>query len=265
MSATATTVSSGRAPVLNPAFAGRLAAPGPRFTLLPALAAWGLLLLLPAANFDLQICATPPATPTAAFGQAWAVSLAGLHPPAALAEWALMVLAMMLPLMVAETGQIAARVYRRSRTGVVLTYLSGYLGAWLLAGPLVILLTLAARAGLQSVAGPAVSPLPALGAGALWMISPLRLRLLARGHYRPVIAAGGHRALKDAARAGAGKAGFCLLTCLPLMVAMQAAGGGPAGMALLTVLLIAERRTARPAPQGSAMVLIFFGFYAVLV
>ncbi len=264
MSAAATTARTGRIPVLSPVFAGQLAGPGPRFTLLPALAAWCLLAAMPAAHFNLQICATPPATTAAAFGQAWAVSLAGLQPWPALAEWGLMVVAMMLPLMVAEAGQIAARVYRRSRTGVVLTYLAGYLGTWLLAGPMVIILTLAARAGLQSVAGPAASPLLALGAGALWMISPLRLRLLARGHYRPVIAAGGRAALQGAARAGAGKAGFCLLTCLPLMVAMQVAGGGLAGMALLTVLLIAERRTPRPAPQGAAMLLIFFGFYSVL-
>lgn len=247
-----------------PGQARRLRCLGVQATLLPALLAWSVLCALAFTSMELQLCLTRPSGGAAAFQQALALSWFNFRPTSAAFEWALMVMAMMLPLVAADAEHLRARAFRRDQTRAVLAFLAGFLGMWLLLGIPVIALTLVARAGLHAF-GPTLAILLPLLLAAFWILGPNYRRVLTRCHFRPVLPAAGPPLYRAALRYGLSAATRCAAGCLPLMLGMQLAGGGMIGMLLLSLLLIAARRAQRPDTSGAAAVLIAYAILLTLI
>src|SRR6476660_9697352 len=120
---------SRRAPLLTAAARAAPASPAFRFALLPAAAAWLLLLLAPARELPLSLCLG-----AAGFGPGFGATIAAMASRAAPAgmvgEWALMVAAMMLPLAAPMVRHVADRSFAFRRTRAALLFLCAYLAVW---------------------------------------------------------------------------------------------------------------------------------------
>lgn len=188
-----------------------------------------------------------------AAGAAWAGSLVdtlrlalAFNSPARLAgEWALMIAAMMSPLMVAPLRHVRARSFAWRRPRAMLMFVAGYAAVWMSAGVVLAALALAARA-----AAPAPLACVALVAtlALIWQVSPAKQWCLNRCHRRPALAAFGAAANRDAVRFGLANGAACVGTCWALMLLPLVAGAGHlATMAAVTLLVLAERLDP-PAP-----------------
>src|SRR4051812_25170810 len=111
-----------RPPLLTAAARGAPASPAFRFAILPAAAAWLLLLLAPARDLPLALCLG-----AAGFGPDFGATVDAVWSRAApwrlIAEWALMVAAMMLPLAAPMVRHVADRSFAIRRTRAALLFL----------------------------------------------------------------------------------------------------------------------------------------------
>jgi predicted metal-binding membrane protein len=166
--------------------------------------------------------------------------------PARLAAgWALMVAAMMAPLIVAPLQHVRDRSFARRRARAMLLFVAGYLTVWMIAGVALQAVALAAR-----WAAPA--PLDYLGVAAaaalLWQISPAKQWCLNRCHRQPQLAAFGAAADRDAFHFGLTNGASCAGACWMLMLLMLFAGQGHIlAMIALSLFVFAERLES-PAP-----------------
>jgi predicted metal-binding membrane protein len=160
-------------------------------------------------------------------------------------DWALMIVAMMAPLVAAPLQHLRDRSFARRRAPATALFLLGYLIAWTAAG--VGLLTLAEA--------PRASPLAAepgfalaAAAAALWQASPAKQWALNRCCRRPQLAAFGAAADRDALGFGLTHGAACVGACWALMALLLFSGRGHlAGMALVALFSFAERLDD-PAP-----------------
>jgi predicted metal-binding membrane protein len=209
-----------------------------------SLVAWSLLAL---DGSDLTLPAfCSAATP-------WAVPLSVsfnlavvFNSPAQLASgWALMVVAMMSPLVVAPVRHVRDRSFARRRARAMLLFVAGYMAVWMTAGVGLQVVALAAR-----WATPAPLAYLALAAAAamLWQISPAKQWCLNRCHRRPHLAAFGAAADRDAFNFGLTNGASCTGACWALMLLPLFAGEGHVlGMIALTLFVFGERLES-PAP-----------------
>jgi predicted metal-binding membrane protein len=166
--------------------------------------------------------------------------------PAQLAAgWALMVAAMMSPLIVAPLQHVRDRSFARRRARSMLLFVAGYLAVWMIAGAALQAVALAAR-----WAAPA--PLAYLGVAAaaamVWQISPAKQWCLNRCHRQPQLAAFGAAADRDAFCFGLTNGASCAGACWTLMLLMLFAGQGHVlAMIALSLFVFAERLES-PAP-----------------
>jgi len=166
--------------------------------------------------------------------------------PAQLASgWALMVAAMMSPLIIAPLRHVRDRSFARRRARAMLLFVAGYMAVWMVAG-----------VGLQAVALAARSAAPAppawLGLAAataiVWQISPAKQWCLNRCHRRPHLAAFGAAADRDAFDFGLTNGASCAGACWALMLLTLFAGAGHLlGMIAVTLFVFGERFES-PAP-----------------
>jgi len=188
-----------------------------------------------------------------AAGAAWAGSLGdtlrlalAFNSPARLAgEWALMVAAMMAPLMAAPLRHVGDRSFARRRPRAMLLFSLGYAAVWMSAGVILAAAALAAR-----IAAPA--PLACAGlvlaAALLWQVSPAKQWCLNRCHGRPAIAAFGAAADRDAVRFGLAHGAACVGTCWALMLLPLAVGAGHLATMAAVALFVFGERLDHPAP-----------------
>ncbi|UVO52953.1 DUF2182 domain-containing protein [Sphingomonas sp. SUN039] len=213
--------------------------------------AWALLaaaasgLALPALCAGVALAALPaPATPTPA-----AIDLAlAMNPPATLAiGWALMLAAMMLPLLAAPIRHVRARSLTRRRGRAVALFVGGYAAVWMATGTVLLASALMLRLALPGSALPLAG---ALFVAALWQVSPLKQRCLNRCHSLPGLAAFGAAADRDALRFGVSQGVWCVGACWALMLLpLLVAQGHLFAMAAVALWLAGERidRPVRPA------------------
>lgn len=148
----------------------------------------------------------------------------------AAAQWAVMLAAMMGPVVVAPLQVLRARSFRRRRGRTTALFVVGYGGVWMAAG-----------VGL-GVLGPMVGLAAAVGMAVVWQCSPWKQVCLNRCHRLPETAAFGRAADVDALRAGAAHGGWCVGSCWALMVVpMLLPAGHLAGMAAVGVVMVSER------------------------
>jgi predicted metal-binding membrane protein len=184
---------------------------------------------------------------------AWAMPLSDsldlvlvLNSPAKLVSgWALMVAAMMPPLIVAPLRHVGERSFARRRARAMLIFVAGYVAVWMTAG-----------VGLQAIALAAqwAAPTPLMGLGLaaavalVWQVSPAKQWCLNRCHRRPHLAAFGAAADRDAFDFGLTNGAACVGACWPLMLLPLFVGHGHV-LAMIAVMLFAfAERLESPAP-----------------
>jgi predicted metal-binding membrane protein len=212
--------------------------------LLMSAAAWILLAVQPG-GMGLVHC--PPAMMRGASISASLHMLLALNPPATLAlGWALMLAAMMLPLLIAPVRHVRDRSFAQRRARAIALFVSGYTGVWMAAGAVLLSLAMAAR-----LAAPE-SPAPVAGVAAIaliWQFSPGKQLCLNRGHAHAALAAFGPPADLDSLRFGVTHGVWCVGSCWALMlVPMLVSSGHLAMMAVVSLWLIAEKLD-RPMPR----------------
>lgn len=209
------------------------------------------LLLVSAAGFGLSAALARNAALPGFCGSIDALALLGRDPSVVfimpggnltgqlLAEWALMLLAMMPPLLALPITHLRRSSLPRRRGRAIMAFVLGYGAVWLAAA----LPLLLAGLGLRLLLGPLALPaalLLALG----WSASPQYARAQRVAHRFPRIGLFGGQALRDALGFGALHGRDCLRTCWAwMLVPLMVDGGHLMVMLAVSILLLAERRT----------------------
>lgn len=167
-------------------------------------------------------------------------ALLAVHPPASLAvNWVLMLIAMMVPTLVAPLLHVHQRSFRHRRGRSIVLFAIGYGAAWILAGVVLtsvhLMLSVSAPQSLWPAAAAALLAL-------LWQCSPAKQLCLNRSHNHSELAAFGLAADRAALGFGLTHGLWCIGSCWALMlVPMLLVHGHTLAMAAVTVLMIAER------------------------
>ena len=225
---------------LSPAERARISIP----ILLVSATTWMMLLVNPGSIMTLAHC---PGTDSGASLVSFQMLLS-MNPPSALAAgWAVMLLAMMLPTLIAPIGHVVERSFKSRRARSVILFVIGYAAIWMMAG----IVILAVQLALNVIAPQSYLPAAAVGLIAfLWQCSPIKQRCLNRGHNHRELAAFGMAADRDAFSFGITHGLWCVGSCWALMLfPMLVAQGHLAAMAAVSFLMISER-LEQPEPLG---------------
>ena len=177
--------------------------------------------------------------------------LLALNPPSALAAgWALMLVAMMSPLVISELHHIRFTSLARRRARSIALFAAGYGGVWMLCG------TVLTGGELVALAVAPGSYVPAIVAGlvaSLWQASPLKQHCLNKCHGNRPLRAFGLQADLDAFRFGWTRGVWCIGSCGALMLFLLLLPEGHlVAMAAVAVLVFCER-LEDPEPPGWKM------------
>jgi predicted metal-binding membrane protein len=160
--------------------------------------------------------------------------------PAQLAlDSALMIAAMMLPLIIAPLRHVRDRSFARQRARATILFAAGYGVMWMIAAIVLQLIAVAAR-----WAAPTPLLCFALGVATaiVWQVSPTKQWCLNRCHRRPHLAAFGAAADRDAFDFGLTNGASCAGSCWALMLPTLLIGQGQMlGMIAVTLFIFAER------------------------
>lgn len=179
-------------------------------------------------------------------------------------HWALMVAAMMLPVVAPQVRRVATRSLwsRRHRSAVSFTL--GYVVVWLVLGAGLVAVVIALGGQVQLAPWLAVVLLLAAG----WQVSGPRRRMLRRCASLRLGATTGPAADLDCARAGLRSGLRCVFTCGPLMVAMALSHSLLLMAGVLALLLSERARGANPVRRAGrpheALVIVGFAVIAAV-
>lgn len=160
--------------------------------------------------------------------------------PAQLASGsALMIVAMMLPLIIAPLRHVRDRSFARQRARATILFTAGYVVMWMIVAVVLQLIAAAARWA-------APTPLLCFGLAVitaiLWQVSPTKQWCLNRCHRRPHLAAFGAAADRDAFDFGLTNGASCAGSCWALMLlTLLISQGQILGMIAVTLFVFAER------------------------
>jgi predicted metal-binding membrane protein len=158
---------------------------------------------------------------------------------AGMADWSLMVLAMMVPLIAASVRMVAARSLWRRRQRAVFTFLFSYVLLWSVVG-------WGALAVVTPLIGGSGSPLPATAAllvAAAWQSTALKQRALMACHRTAPLAPDGWPATRDCAQYGVLAGLRCVASCWAMMLACALAHHSLLVMATASSVGWSERST----------------------
>src|ERR1700722_1328262 len=202
-----------------------------------SVAAWILLLapggITPALHHhDGHIASMLPAMPSH-------LLLAVLPGTSLMMGFAVMLVAMMSPALIAPICDIRLRSFRCRRTRAVALFVITYTSSWLVLGYLTLTITAAIRIFTGRLYLPAAI---VFVIALLWQFSPAKQRCLNGCHRHGELAAFGAAADKDALRYGINHAAWCGGSCWALMLLpMLLPAGHVLAMAGVTVLIFSER------------------------
>ncbi len=171
-------------------------------------------------------------------------------------NWCLMVVAMMVPLMLAPLRWVAFQSFRQRRHRAILLFLIGFLLSWMPVG--------VGAAWLRTFDW---SHDPLLVSGmfclaALWVLAPVRRRALVFCHLTIPLAPSGWNADRDCLRFGLIVGMSCIATCGFLMLACAFTGHNLVAMLGGTLLGALEFRSFRPPTlqifAGALMLAVWF-------
>jgi predicted metal-binding membrane protein len=174
------------------------------------------------------------------------VAMAGGNAPPALAlGWALMLAAMMGPLLIPSIRHVRDRSFARRRARAIALFAAGYLAVWMVAGAALLGLAWAIR---QAFPESSVQLMLAAVVALIWQFSPAKQRCLNRGHAHPQLPAFGRAADIGAFRFGLTHGVWCAGSCWALMLLpLMTSRGHLIAMAGVTLWLSGER-LERPLP-----------------
>jgi predicted metal-binding membrane protein len=159
--------------------------------------------------------------------------------------WALMVVAMMLPLAIAPLHHVRERSFARRQVRATLLFVAGFITLWMMAGLILAVVAWMLRwATPNSLAGIGLSVAIAL----VWQVSPAKQWCLNRCHQKPPLSAFGLAADLDAARFGAMNGAACAGACWALMLPMLLIGQGQLAAMIAVMLFSIAESLERPAP-----------------
>jgi predicted metal-binding membrane protein len=203
--------------------------------LLTSAATWAVLLFNPASLMTIAHC---PVTDSGASAASFQMLLAMNPVSSLMAGWALMLVAMMAPTLIAPIHHVRERSLKRRRVRSVTLFVIGYAAIWMAAGVLLLAVTLALNLFAPQ------SYLPALAVGIIavvWQCSPVKQRCLNRRHNHSTLAAFGVAADLDALRFGITHGLWCVASCWALMLfPMLVSEGHFAVMAVVTYVMLSE-------------------------
>ncbi len=209
-----------------------------------SLLAWSALVLGGSSSMLPALCSANawPAMPLSA---SFDLALVFNSPAKLASGWALMLAAMMLPLVAAPLRHVHDRSFVRRRARAMLLFVLGYFAVWMAAG---MVLQIAALVALWTVPLPLMWFGLAFAVAMLWQVSPAKQWCMNRCHRRPQLAAFEPAADGCALRFGLTNGAACAGACWALMLLMLLAGSEqfPA-MIAITLFLMAERLEG-PAP-----------------
>jgi predicted metal-binding membrane protein len=195
-----------------------------------------MLLVNPGSIITLAHC---PVTDSGASLASFQMLLA-MNPLSSMAAgWALMLVAMMSPTLIAPIRHVDERSFKHRRARSVTLFVLGYAAIWMTAGSVL----LAAKLVLSLLAPQSYLPAAVVGLIAfVWQCSPIKQRCLNRGHNHSELAAFGIAADRDTLRFGITHGAWCVGSCWALMLfPMLLSVGHFAAMAAVTFLMISER------------------------
>ncbi|GAB2182913.1 copper chaperone [Roseibium sp. LAB1] len=161
---------------------------------------------------------------------------------AAAADWILMVVAMMAPLVAANVSYVGRVVHASQKAATSIAFLLGYLCVWILSGLLLVPIAFA----LASLGG-WLDLLVSAGIAVVWSMAPIAQWARNRCHGTGRIAAFGLAAQADGCWFGMRTGNACVLACWPwMLLPLQVETGHIALMALTGLFLFADR-VAPPA------------------
>ena len=195
-----------------------------------SLLAWIILLVEPRASICCSIAASGASLET----------LLILNPPASLArDWALMLIAMMAPTLIAPIYYICINSFARRRIRSAAFFVIGYGGVWMAAGCVL----LAVKLATQHWAPQSYLPAIVVAIAALvWQASPIKQRCLNRCHSHRNLAPFGAAADWDAARLGVEHGFWCTSSCWAAMLfPILLTAGHFVAMFGVSILMFCER------------------------
>lgn len=218
--------------ILSPRARARINIP----ILLVSAIAWMMLLVNPGSLITLAHC---PVTDSGASVASFRMLLAMNPPSSLMAGWALMLVAMMSPTLIAPIGHIVERSFKHRRAWSVALFTLGYAAIWMAAGGVL----LSGRLALSLLVPRSLVPAVVVGIVAfVWQCSPIKQRCLNRNHNHRELAAFGLAADLDALRFGITHGVWCVGSCWALMLfPMLLPEGHLAAMAAVSFLMISER------------------------
>lgn len=171
-----------------------------------------------------------------------------LNPPSALAAgWALMLVAMMSPLVISEIHHIRFTSLTRRRARSIALFVAGYGGVWMLCGAVltgtgIVALTLALGSYIPAIVSCLIT--------CVWQASPFKQRCLNKCHDNRPLRVFGLEADLDAFRFGWTRGVWCVGSCSGLMLfPMLLPKGHLMAMAAVAILVFCERLEDPEAPR----------------
>jgi predicted metal-binding membrane protein len=258
------TTDTGRAdtafePVLTAGAQSALGSPAVRWLLAPAATAWLTLLWLSSGDHSLALCVAPRATLFEGWFANMAAGFAAITPGRWAAEWTLMIVAMMFPLVVPMVRLVAARSFADRRERSVGLFVAGYGAVWLGAASASSVALVLARAGFETIRLAPWAGLICCALAASWQLSAAKRRAVNRCHGTIALRPWPPEADRDAARFGVLHGMRCVGACLPVMVLPMVGGFSLGAMAAVSAILLAERARDRPQYRLSAVILLQLG------
>jgi len=214
--------------------------------LLISAVTWILLLVEPG---NLSMFAHCPATSSGAMplSTSFQMLLATNAPASLAAGWALMLVAMMSPVLIQPVRHIRLRSFTSRRARSIALFVIGYAAIWMPLGGVLLAIELAVKLFAPQ------SYLPAAGVvliALVWQFSPVKQRCLNRCHAHTELAAFGAAADFDALRFGMTHGTWCAGSCWALMLfPMLLLRGHVVAMASVAVLIFSER-LEQPRPPS---------------
>lgn len=156
--------------------------------------------------------------------------------------WGLMALAMMVPTAMPAVHHVAGKSLYWRRRRAAAEFLAVFLGIWIAFS----LLALGPLADWSGTGAGLAFPL-ALGAAALWQLTPLKLRALRACHRSRPLPPRGWRASRGVADFAFHNGAACLASCWAMMIAAAVSGPGRLlWMGAMTVLMSVEKLADKP-------------------
>jgi predicted metal-binding membrane protein len=163
----------------------------------------------------------------------------------AIGGWALMSVAMMVPVTLPAIRHVGLNSIRRRRQWAMAVYVASYLAVWVMFGVLTLTLVWALRSTGSGSTGPDDHQLVvgALTIATGWQLTTWKRRAVLACQRTVPLPPTGWRADYGCAHFGIRQAGRCVLSCWPLMLLMAVLGhSNLVVVAALTVGIVAERR-----------------------